>query len=314
MPEEFRAQIGTGPGSDRRILPSGVRRGYVRFAALGDSATCGLGDADVTGNWRGWARILSDAIGQDHDVSFCNVAVSGSTVARVRRQLPVALAHRPHIASLIVGLNDTMRSTWNSDAVRADLLHCAGSLTEAGALLLTVRFHDHTRVLHLPPALARPMRARIDALNDVYDEIHYLYGGLQLDLAAHPDINDRRFWSIDRLHPSELGHRTLAREFAALLHDARPPVRSTCARPRRGFHRPPAPTSMAGGRRRTMAHASVAGSGPQCCAVLDPISAPERARRSPRRPPGRLALRSLARCRYERRAPTSRAVARRGRV
>lgn len=220
MPEEFRAQIGTGPGSDRRILPSGVRRGYVRFAALGDSATCGLGDADVTGNWRGWARILSDAIGQDHDVSFCNVAVSGSTVARVRRQLPVALAHRPHIASLIVGLNDTMRSTWNSDAVRADLLHCAGSLTEAGALLLTVRFHDHTRVLHLPPALARPMRARIDALNDVYDEIHYLYGGLQLDLAAHPDINDRRFWSIDRLHPSELGHRTLAREFAALLHDA----------------------------------------------------------------------------------------------
>ncbi len=64
------------------------------------------------------------------------------------------------------------------------------------------------------------MRSRIDALNDVYDEIYYLYGGVQLDLGAHPGINDRRFWSIDRLHPSELGHRTLAHEFATLLHDA----------------------------------------------------------------------------------------------
>lgn len=224
MPEDSRTQVGTGLGPDMRTLPTGLRRGYVRFAALGDSATCGLGDADVSGAWRGWARILADAIGQDHDVSFCNVAVSGSTVASVRRQLPVALAHRPHIASLIVGLNDTMRATWNSDAVRADLLECAGRLTEAGALLLTARFHDHTRILHLPQPLARPMRARIDALNDVYDEIYYLYGGLQLDLAAHPGINDRRFWSIDRLHPSELGHRTLAREFAALLHDAGLPI------------------------------------------------------------------------------------------
>ena len=188
---------------------------------MGDSATCGLGDADVTGAWRGWARILADAIGQDHDVSFCNVAVSGSTVASVRqRQLPVALAHRPHLASLIVGLNDTMRSTWNADAVRTDLLDCAGRLTEDGALLLTARFHDHSRIFRLPQVLARPMRSRIDALNDVYDEIYYVYGGLQLDLEAHPGINDRRFWSIDRLHPSELGHRTLAHEFAALLHDA----------------------------------------------------------------------------------------------
>jgi lysophospholipase L1-like esterase len=221
MPEESRPQVRTGRGPDMRTLPTGPRRGYVRFAALGDSATCGLGDADVTGAWRGWARILADAIGQDHDVSFCNVAVSGSTVASVRqRQLPVALAHRPHLASLIVGLNDTMRSTWNADAVRTDLLDCAGRLTEDGALLLTARFHDHSRIFPLPQLLARPMRSRIDALNDVYDEIYYLYGGLQLDLEAHPGINDRRFWSIDRLHPSELGHRTLAHEFAALLHDA----------------------------------------------------------------------------------------------
>jgi lysophospholipase L1-like esterase len=221
MSEEPRPQVRAGVGPDMSALPTGPRRGYVRFAALGDSATCGLGDAGVSGDWRGWARILADAIGQDHDVSFCNVAVSGSTVARVReQQLPVALDHRPHLASLIVGLNDTMRSTWDADALRADLLDCADRLAQGGALLLTARFHDHSRILRLPRLLARPLRSRIDALNDVYDEIQYLYGGLQLDLAAHPGINDREFWSIDRLHPSELGHRTLAHEFAALLNDA----------------------------------------------------------------------------------------------
>jgi lysophospholipase L1-like esterase len=215
----------TGEATPRRQdlswLPSGGRRGYLRFAALGDSATCGLGDADRTGSWRGWARILTSAIAQDHDVSFCNVAVAGSTVGAVRRdQLGAALNHRPHVASLIVGLNDTVRSTWDPAVVREDLLHCAQRLSEQGALLLTVRFHDHARVFHLPGPLGRRLRSRIDVLNHVYDEIHELYGGLRVDLSAHPGVYDREFWSVDRLHPSELGHRALAHEFTSLLHDA----------------------------------------------------------------------------------------------
>jgi len=80
-----------------------------------------------------------------------------------------------------------------------------------------VRFHDHSRVFGLPGFLARPMRRRIDDLNAIYDEIHTRYGGAQVDLADHPGIYDREFWSLDRLHPSELGHRALAHEFAALL-------------------------------------------------------------------------------------------------
>ena len=35
-------------------------RNYVRFVALGDSASCGVGDP-TPGGWRGWARILADA-------------------------------------------------------------------------------------------------------------------------------------------------------------------------------------------------------------------------------------------------------------
>lgn len=193
--------------------------GYVRFAALGDSVTHGVGDAVPTG-WRGWARILADALAESHDVSFCNLAVSGAIARDVRQQqLPEALAHQPDIASLIVGINDTMRSTWDRDRIRRELTETAGALHATGAVLLTVRFHDHGRVFGLPAVLRRPLFARIAFLNEVYDEVHAAYGGVQVDLAQQSEVFERGFWSIDRLHPSELGHRSLARCFGERLNE-----------------------------------------------------------------------------------------------
>ena len=86
---------------------------YLRFAALGDSTTFGLGDP-VVGGWRGWARLLAEALSASaYDVSFCNLAVPGATAETVLRdQLPDAVAHRPDLVALIVGINDAMKSTW----------------------------------------------------------------------------------------------------------------------------------------------------------------------------------------------------------
>jgi hypothetical protein len=60
-------------------------RNYVRFVALGDSASCGVGDP-TPGGWRGWVRILADATAADHHVSFCKLAVPCATVADVRHR------------------------------------------------------------------------------------------------------------------------------------------------------------------------------------------------------------------------------------
>lgn len=191
--------------------------GYVRFAALGDSSTYGIGDP-VPGGWRGWARILADAIGSTHDVSFCNLAVSGAVVADVRhRQLPEALAHQPDLASLVVGVNDTLRSTWDPARIRGELDETAAALAESGALLLTARFHDQGRVLGLPAVLRRPLWRRIEVLNEVYADVQARHGGIQVDLAAQEEVWQREFWHVDRLHPSELGHRAMARAFAREL-------------------------------------------------------------------------------------------------
>jgi lysophospholipase L1-like esterase len=209
-------------------------QGYVRFAALGDSTTAGIGDRTPSG-WRGWARLLADALATTYDVSFCNLAVSGATARDVcERQLPAALTHRPDLASLIVGVNDTMRSTWDADRIRADLLGAAGALHRTGATLLSVRFHDHGAVLGLPTVLRRPLAARIARVNETYDEIHAVYGGIQVDLGLRPEIVTRPYWSIDRLHPSERGHRALAAAFAERLGAAGLPCVSPDLKPAGG--------------------------------------------------------------------------------
>jgi len=193
---------------------------YLRFVALGDSATVGIGDP-VAGGWRGWSRLLASSLASSYDVSYCNLAVSGATASDVRHgQLADAVAHRPDLASLVVGLNDTMRAGWHPGRLREELMTCASALHDAGATLLTARFHDHGAVFGLPGVLRRPLHVRIEALNAVYDEVHAAFGGHRIDLAARRDVLDRAFWSVDRLHPSELGHRALARAYADLLASA----------------------------------------------------------------------------------------------
>lgn len=209
--------------------------GYLRFAALGDSTTFGIGDP-VPGGWRGWARLLADALGVHHDVSFCNVSVTGATASVVRRvQVPEAVAHRPDVASLVVGVNDTMRSAWDPVRLRDDLLACADAMHACGAVLLTARFHDHGAVLGLPGVLRRPLWRRIELVNAAYDEVHRTYGGVRVDLAALDDIGSRRLWSVDRLHPSELGHRRLAHSFATLLSSHGVPTALPCTAPGGGL-------------------------------------------------------------------------------
>jgi lysophospholipase L1-like esterase len=204
------------------------------FVALGDSVTVGLGDRTEYG-WRGWAALLAQSLATSYLLTFTNLAREGATSRQVvTEQLPAALARRPQLASVVVGINDAMRSTFDPGVLRADLFTIAERLTASGASLLMVRFHDHGRVFGLPRLLGGPLGRRIEAINTVYDEVHASFGGTYVDLAARPEVYRREAWSVDRLHPSERGHRQLAATFAELLHAA-------------GFGSPPPDLELGGG-------------------------------------------------------------------
>lgn len=191
------------------------------LVALGDSTAVGIGDPLPDRTWRGFAPLLAGAVSGSEPVRYANLSFTGARLNAVRRrQLPAALALRPDVAVLVAGMNDTLRSDFDPAGLFADLDHVVGSLRGAGALVLTARYHDHSQVFRLPGPLRRALVTRIRQLNEVTDAVVARHAAGCLDLDRVPGAYDPAAWSVDRLHPSELGHRMLARGFARLLTEA----------------------------------------------------------------------------------------------
>ncbi|MFV0137181.1 SGNH/GDSL hydrolase family protein [Streptomyces sp. HMX87] len=151
-------------------------------------------------------------------VEFTNLAVGGAQTRDVlEAQLPAALALRPDMASVIVGVNDTLRCTFDIHAVAARLDRVYAAFRAQGAVLLTACLPDPGAMLGLPGALARPLARRQRAVNAVVHELSDRYGALHLHACEGGWVTDRAMWSADRLHPGERGHRQLAARFHALL-------------------------------------------------------------------------------------------------
>ncbi|MGW8747648.1 SGNH/GDSL hydrolase family protein [Streptomyces sp. NPDC055794] len=188
----------------------------LRFVALGDSLTEGVGDP-VGHGWRGWAALLATGLAEQ-PVLFTNLARSGAqTVDVAERQLPAGLALRPDLVSVVVGVNDTLRRTFDLGAVAARLDTVYAACTGRGALLLTACLPDPGTMLGLPDALARPLARRQRAVNAVVHALSDRYGAVHLHACEGGWTTDRSMWSVDRLHPGERGHRQLALRFHALL-------------------------------------------------------------------------------------------------
>jgi lysophospholipase L1-like esterase len=207
------------------------------FAALGDSITLGIGDRGPERAWRGWAALLAEGLTEPR---LHNLATSGAQVADVERdQLPRALELRPEVASVIVGINDTLRSSFSPRRIARSAEHTVGALRSAGAEVLTLRLPDPGLMLGLPAALSRPLARRIQIVNTIMDEVSAQFGALVFDAASDPETYDRRMWSVDRMHPSERGHRLIASRFydqlaaAGMLLGARPEAEPSSPPPTR---------------------------------------------------------------------------------
>ncbi|MFI9772318.1 SGNH/GDSL hydrolase family protein [Streptomyces sp. NPDC052415] len=190
----------------------------LRFVALGDSLSEGVGDP-VGDGWRGWAALLAGGLAEQ-PVDFTNLAVGGAQTRDVReRQLPRALELRPDVVSVVVGVNDTLRCTFDIHAVADRLDKVYGALTARGSVVLTACLPDPGAMLGLPGALACPLARRQRAVNAVVHALSERYDAVHLHAAEGAWLTDRALWSADRLHPGERGHRQLAVRFHALLAD-----------------------------------------------------------------------------------------------
>src|SRR5262245_61561497 len=108
---------------------------YLRYVALGDSQTEGLGDGDDSTGLRGWADRLAERLAAGNPgFQYANLAVRGRLAGQVHaEQLAPALALRPDLATVVAGVNDLLRRRFDADEVGGHLEAMFAALTAQGA-------------------------------------------------------------------------------------------------------------------------------------------------------------------------------------
>jgi hypothetical protein len=126
-------------------------------------------------------------------------------------QLGPALEIRPDLATVMAGMNDLIRPSFNAAEVTTCLEEMFAALTAAGAHVVTVTYPDIGKIA----PLARPLLPRALDFNARIRAAAARHGVTVVDTFPHAFTTDARMWSIDRLHASPQGH---ARFAAAVAH------------------------------------------------------------------------------------------------
>lgn len=196
----------------------------LRVVALGDSTSCGEGvglrlPAELT-----WPALLSAALPGS---TLLPLAASGARLRDVlATQVQRAATHRPHVATLLIGLNDISRGGFDAGSFGVDLRAVLTLLAPSEPVVLLGRLHDPSRLLPLPASLRRTIQERQAAVNalvdtaaaDSHGRVHVL------DLETVAGLERRTAWEVDRLHPNRAGHALIAAAAADVLRRQGLPV------------------------------------------------------------------------------------------
>ncbi|MCX5375374.1 SGNH/GDSL hydrolase family protein [Streptomyces sp. NBC_00091] len=188
---------------------------YLRYVALGDSQTEGLGDGNDTVGLRGFAdRLAGHLAAGAPGLRYANLAVRGRLAGQVRtEQLVPALELRPDVATVVAGVNDVLRPRFDAAEVAGELEEMFAALTAAGARVATVTFPDVARIA----PLARPLGPRVAELNTRIRAAAARHGVVVAETGRAAVATDPRLWTADRLHASPLGHARIAAALAEAL-------------------------------------------------------------------------------------------------
>lgn len=195
--------------------------GAVRYVAVGDSFTEGMGDELPDGTVRGWADLVAAGLAGacEDPVHYANLAVRGRLLEPiVAEQIPAALAMTPQptLMTFNGGGNDLLRPSidprWLLE--RTDL--AVRRVLDAGVELVLLSGADPSA--RLP--FGRSMHRKAAALTDGLAALAARHGVRMVNAFGDPELRRAAYWSADRLHLGPAGHRRVAGlVLAALGHD-----------------------------------------------------------------------------------------------
>ena len=181
-----------------------------RYVALGDSFTEGIGDPEPgsPGGHRGWADRVAEVLAQQaDDFAYANLAVRGRLIAQiVADQIEPALALAPDLITFSAGGNDVIRPGTDPDDIARQFEDAVVRLSRDGATIVVFTGID----TNFTPVFRR-FRGKVAIYNENIRAIADRYDCIVADQWALKEVQDIRFFDVDRLHYNALGHHEVAR-------------------------------------------------------------------------------------------------------
>ncbi|MBW0018882.1 MAG: SGNH/GDSL hydrolase family protein [Mycobacterium sp.] len=189
--------------------------GYNRYVAIGDSQTEGLWDGDDDAGLLGFAdRLAARLDGLYPGLEYANLAIRGKLIGHVlHEQVPPALAMRPDLITVCVGMNDVIQPGRSFGPALVDLESLYAALAESGATVVTTTFPNVAQFL----PLGRLVANRLARINNAITEAAGRYRFRLVDLYHADSMRDLDTWSVDRVHASTKGHILFAAAAAEAL-------------------------------------------------------------------------------------------------
>lgn len=192
----------------------------IKYVAIGDSFTEGVGDELPDGRVRGWADIAAqgwaDASGEP--IQYANLAIRGKLAwPIIEQQLEPALALAPTHLSFNGGGNDMLRP-------RTSMAHIADAFSRVlercdaeGVTVILLSGANPSAQLPLSRVIQRrgdllsaAVIGRVAGRNDVIRALNW----------PDRELSTPSYWSEDRLHMNSRGHhRVAARVLSAIGHE-----------------------------------------------------------------------------------------------
>lgn len=182
----------------------------VRFVAIGDSFTEGVGDELPDGHTRGWADLVAqgwaDSSGQP--ISYANLAIRGKLVwPIVNEQLDRALALKPTHLSFNGGGNDILRPRTKASDIVDAFAQVLRRCDEEGVRMILLSGANPSKQLPMGSVFQRrgdELSRAVDVHFTGRDDVFRALNWPDDELATPP------YWSEDRLHMNVRGHHRVA--------------------------------------------------------------------------------------------------------
>jgi lysophospholipase L1-like esterase len=198
-------------GDGNTTMTNDKKDAAITYVAVGDSTGVGVGAREG-----GYPARLLKRIKQEHaEARLVNLCVSGATTEDLlREQLKAAVAARPTLVTIGIGINDIghyisiEKFALNFEEIVKRLK------TETSARLVVSNLPDISYAPVVPVSLREQTRAQINSFNERISEIVKRYDLSLVDaytethavMPAHPE-----FFSDDGFHPSDAGYEYWAK-------------------------------------------------------------------------------------------------------